>query len=443
MTRPETKQEMLHAGTRHTPQFLNATDLFIGHLGVPCALVYPQGLPVEALRDSLQRVLAHYPVFTSRYRRDAQGLVLLDGGDAGLAFSVEDHPQPMPAWGVNQPLGADVHHWAAGIAPWRLVNRDTAPMQVRLHRFACGGALLAITAAHSLCDGSAFWSFMMDWLRTHHGHALVPPVLDRNAAIEAATAWGKANAEQTQGGPHQAGLHQAGPWERLRLYTRLAWQYGVTLHDRHLHLDGATLAAWQAQAATDLPGAAPYSAHELAVAWVVRAWSASLGDERPRHLGTVTDLRHRKGLGLHRKYIGNALGRDLIDVPAATLAGPTLAHIAAACRTRWHTPDIGELQAGLGWLERQRQRHRAHRLVADIMSCPASHSLQINNCGHFPIYKIDFGGGPPAWYETMRPPYPRVLITPSGAADGGLNLQVTATRAAQQHLAAALALISS
>lgn len=432
MRRTDSQQTLLRAGAQHPPQQLSATDLFIGHLGMPCVLSFPQGLPVDALRESLRQVLAHYPILTSRYQRGPDGHPLLDGSDAGLPFTVHTHPQDMPRCDASNPLRAGVLKWAPTIAPWSLVGRDVAPMQVRVHRFACGGALLAITAVHSLCDGSAFWTFMMDWVRTHHGHALVPPVLDRNAHIEAAAAWG-APADGAPGA-QRGGLQEASVWARTRLYARLAWQHWVGLRDLHLLLDGALLASWQAQAAQDLPEAAPYSTHELATAWVLRAWSATLHDARERHLSTVTDLRHRKGLGLHRKYIGNALGRELSHMPATELAGPTLAHVAAACRARWPVSSVQALQASLGWLSKLRQGHRIHRLVADIMTLPASHSLLINNCAHFPIYKIDFGSGPPNWYETMRPPYPRVLITPSPARDGGLALQVTAHRAVLRRL---------
>ena len=62
MRRTDSQQTLLRAGAQHPPQQLSATDLFIGHLGMPCVLSFPQGLPVDALRESLRQVLAHYQI---------------------------------------------------------------------------------------------------------------------------------------------------------------------------------------------------------------------------------------------------------------------------------------------------------------------------------------------------------------------------------------------
>lgn len=424
-----TLREMLRAGAPCEPQHLSGMDVFIGHAGSPCVMVFPQGLPAEAMAESLKAVLAHYPVFTGRYRRDEQGHVFIDGQDAGVPYTVHQHRETMPAWGMDRPIGADMPRWFQRIYPWRLVNTGRPPMAIEVHRFACGGALLSVTAAHSLCDGSTFWAFMMDWARKHHGADIAPAVWDRNRFIQASEA-------HMASPPWQAWLRDTGLLDRLHLYGALAWQHWRVLADRRLRLSGATLSRWQQEAAQACPEAAPFSSAELATAWVLRALSSGMPRGHTLSIGHVLDLRHRSGLGLHRRYVGNALGRDVIEVPGADLAQTELADVARRCRMRWDRIPLPELQAHLGWLEGRRQAHRAHRLTSELAARSLTHGVLINNCGHFPAYKIDFGSGPPSWHETERPPYRRILLAPSAARDGGLDLQVTARRSELSRLPA-------
>ncbi len=418
-----TTRTLISSGVTSEPQYLTGMDLLIGHGGSTCALVYPAGLDTDALAASLRQVLAHYPVFTGRYRRDTRGQVMIDGQDAGLSYVVTRHPDPMPNWGMGAPIGRAMGRYCDRIYPWSLVNRSAAPMSIQLHVFACGGCLMTVTAAHSLCDGNAFWAFMMDWVRCHGGHAVVPPVTDRNALI--------ASASQYTGHPSADAwlLRECSLAAHARLYAGLAWQHVALLGNRRLCLPGATLSAWQRDAALSLPEAAPFSAHELAVAWVLRGLSAGMPPELPRSVGLVLDLRNRMGLGIARKYVGNALGRDLLELSAADLAHADLAQVAVRCRIPYDRIALSEQQAHLGLLEQYRLRHGIGRLVPEIAARSLSTGVLVNNCAHFPVYKIDFGSGPPSWQEREGSPYRRILLSPSPQRDGGLDLHITARRA--------------
>lgn len=417
-----TTRALIQSGVTCEPQYLTGMDLSIGHGGSTCALVYPSGLDAQALQNSLQRVLTHYPVFTGRYRRDANGFVLIDGQDAGLSFSVTQHREPMPAWSTDNPIGKAMGRYCARIYPWTLVNREHAPMQMQLHMFACGGSLLTVTAAHSLCDGNAFWGFMMDWVRCHGDHPVVPPVLDRNALIA------KSSQYPAHPSPQAWLLRDCSKAAHLRLYAGLAWQHLMWLGNRRLRFSGETLSAWQRDAAQTLPESAPFSAHELVVAWALRGLSSRMSPGSLRSVGLVLDLRNRTGLGMARKYVGNALGRDLLALSGADLAHTDLAHVAARCRIPFDRISLGEQQAHLGLLEQYRQRHGVERLVPEIAARSLSTGVLVNNCAHFPVYKVDFGSGSPSWHEREGSPYRRILLSPSALRDGGLDVHVTATR---------------
>jgi len=422
MSSRSTTRALIQSGVTCEPQYLTGMDLSIGHGGSTCALVYPSGLDAKALQDSLKRVLAHYPVFTGRYRRDAKGFVLIDGQDAGLSLTLTHHREAMPAWGTDHPIGKDMRRYCDRIYPWTLVNRDHAPMQMQLHEFACGGSLLTVTAAHSLCDGNAFWAFMMDWARCHGGHPIVPPVSDRNALIA------KSSQYPAHPSPHAWLLRDCSKADHLRLYAGLAWQHLLLLGNRRLRFSGQTLSAWQQEAAQACPESAPFSAHELVVAWTLRALSSRMPLEKTRSVGLVLDLRNRTGLGMARKYVGNALGRDLLELTAADLAHTDLAQVAAHCRIPFDRISLSEQQAHLGLLEQYRQRHAVDCLVPEIAARSLSTGVLVNNCAHFPVYKVDFGSGSPSWLEREGSPYRRILLSPSALRDGGLDVHVTATR---------------
>src|SRR3989344_3321971 len=89
MRQTDSQQTLLRAGAQHPPQQLSATDLFIGHLGMPCVLSFPQGLAVDARRESWRQALADFPVLSCRYQRGPDVQPLLDGSDAGLPFAVQ------------------------------------------------------------------------------------------------------------------------------------------------------------------------------------------------------------------------------------------------------------------------------------------------------------------------------------------------------------------
>ncbi len=417
-----TTQSLIKSGATCTPQYLTGMDLLMGHFGITCALVYPSGLDADAMAHSLKMVLHYYPVFTSRYRRDKQGLVMIDGQDAGLSWTVKHHTVSMPAWCQAQPIGKRMRQYCARMPPWSLVDRNHAPMAIQLHVFACGGCLLTVTASHSLCDGNAFWAFMMDWARCHGGHAIVPPAIDRNDLIARSSQYTAAPSPQTWL------LRDCSLASQCRLYAGLAWQHLTMFGEHRMTFSGELLSAWQRQAALSLPDAAPFSAHELVVAWVLRALSDRMPPQQERIVGLVLDLRIRMGLGIPRKYVGNALGRDLMALAADDLAHDNLAQVAVRCRIPYDRIALTEQQAYLGLLEQYRQKRTIGRLFTEIVARSLDTGVLVNNCAHFPVYKIDFGSGPPSWQERESAPFRRIVLSPSAQRDGGLDMHITAKR---------------
>ena len=60
--------------------------------------------------------------------------------------------------------------------------------------------------------------------------------------------------------------------------------------------------------------------------------------------------------------------------------------------------------------------------------------ILINNYSVFPIYNVDFGGGPAFWYEMLPFPFRGALITNTPENDGGMILNLTADQWQLDHV---------
>lgn len=412
----------LKSGVTHEPQYLTGLDLFQTHTGITFTLVYEQGLDSQAMQRSLQTTLAAYPSLTGRIKRDTQGYAYIDGNDQGMSFKVRTHPGAMPAYGIDRMVWTDLSLYRRRFFPWQVVNKDQALLNIEIHHFEQGGALLTFTAAHSVCDGASCWIFMMDWLRTHHGHTITPPALDRNALINFSQVHVAACHEA------QAGLQILSKPKMLKGFARLAWQHLTALDWVSFRIPGEQLARWKQEAlATWGEDQAP-GTQDLVLAQCLKRMSPHMRSHAQRHLGFVTDLRFRRGVGVPRKYVGNALGRDMISLDAATIAANPAPALAAHLTTPLdHTP-LPDMLGALGVMERHRQQRSIHTLSSVAGWHTVDAGLIINNSAHIPVYKMDFGSGPPSWHEYERSPYRRVLLTPSAVRDGGLDIHLSAPR---------------
>ena len=416
-----TERTLIRAGATMERQYLTGLDVLASHAATACILVYPQGLDAAALKQSLATTLNAYPVLSGRLKRDARGHIFIDASDQGVPFIVKQHPGPLPPYGVARPMNQGIRQFFTRIYPWQVVDRPCPLMAIELHQFSDGGAVLSITPVHSACDGGALWVFLMDWVRAHHGGTLTPPVLDRNAVIR----FGQENMHR----PCEHPTVRVTPLlQRVVLYTRFAWQHVTQLDRVILRITPQQVQQWKDAAKAQLPEGTSVAAHDLAIAHCLRAWSAHLRARTPRAITVITDLRFRRQLGLARKFIGNALGRDLVTLSAQDLAQGSLTTLAQRCHIPLDRISQDELLGYLGYIESHRQRQTVGQLLSEGGKQLVEAGIIVNNCAHFPVYKMDFGQGPPSWHETERPPYRHLLLTPTPGMDGGFDVRLTARR---------------
>lgn len=421
MVKPSVQRALIRAGTRAAPQHLTGLDLRVGHPSSPCLLVYPQGLDGDALKHSLAALLRHYPVLTGRMRADAQGHVYIDDSDAGIAFTEHRHASAMPNFGVHHPIGADLGRYYQQIYPWKVVGHPQPLVAIALHHHACGGTILSIMGVHSLCDGGAFWAFMQDWIRIHHGHPITPPALDRQGLIEV--------CEANMSRPYTQGFVQAySAMARTGMLARMAWQHFTQMDTLSFRVTPAQIAAWRDEARAQGEDADMPAGHEFVIAHGLRHLSQRLPANAVRHIGQVLDLRFRRIPGIARKYLGNAVGHDLMALPREALADPSLARIARRCRMPIERNTEADILGYLGLMGRHRLTHSNQSVWVKGIVHSLAGGTMVNNCAHFPVYKMDFGQGPPNWFDFARTPYRMLVLLPSAHRDGGFDVRITARK---------------
>ncbi|MFT3859618.1 MAG: acyltransferase [Aquabacterium sp.] len=421
--KPSIDQALLRAGVRTAPQYLTGLDLRVGHPSSPCLLVYPQGLDDAALAHSLTRLLRSYPVITGRMKADKQGHIYIDDSDAGMAFTVHRHATPLPPYGPGLAVGRDMARYFRQIYPWKVVDHPQALLAVEVHHFACGGSLMSVMGVHSLCDGGAFWAFMMDWMRTHHGHPITPPALDRQALIDTCEA--HIDRPYTQGHVEHLRLRT-----RMGLMGRMVWQHLTQMDTVTWHVGTGQIAAWREAARQVCEEDVIPAAHDFVIGHALRHLSARLPHTPTRHIGQVQDLRLRRIPGIARKYMGNAVGHDLMALPRAELEHPCLTRVAQHCRMPLDRHSEADILAYLGLMARHRRTHSNQAVWVKGIVHSLHDGVMVNNCAHFPVYKMDFGGGAPSWFDFGRTPYRMLVLTPAPPSlGGGLVARLTARRA--------------
>jgi shikimate O-hydroxycinnamoyltransferase len=408
-------------GLKVDRQYLTGMDLIFNHTGTPVALVYPHGLDAQALQHSLAATLQSYPVFTGRLKSDADGHVYIDGQDQGLRFVVTQHDTALPAYGVQRPMGTELLRYATRILPWRVVDHDQPLFVIEVHQFACGGAILTLTGCHSICDGAALWTFFLDWVRVHGGHAISPPTLDRNAVI----AFSQAQMQH----PYTQGLiFPTSKLVRWQLFARHAWLYLRHIDKAVFRIRADQISQWKQAARERDPQGDALASHDLVTAYCMQRISSRMRSDSPRYMGVVTDLRYRRGLGIPRKYVGNGLGQDKLILSAQELAQDDLATLARKCRVPLEGVSQEALLGYLGFMEQHRQQHSIGSLMFESGVQALHAGVILNNCAHFPIYKLDFGTGTPSWCDNERAAYRKLMIAAAPSMDGSLDVHLSAPR---------------
>ena len=412
---------LLQGGTRCGPQWLSGIDILTSHMGIPIVQAYPQGLDVARLQASLAKVLASYPMLGGRMRKDANGHPLIEGTDEGARFKVWRCAGPLPALGPRQHLHPLLKGFHTPIYPWNALNGRTPVLEVDVYQFDDGGTLLSTTAVHSVMDGTAYWQFMLDGAACARGEDVPPRPMERDLLQSIGQA--HAQAPYTRGYVYQTGL-----WERIRQFSRFAWQHLASIDKEVFRIPAATIEQWKQEAREQVPEADGVTTAELVTAHCLQVLSPLWKHRRDRCLGLVIDLRYKRRLRVPRHFFGNALGHGEVMYTADELAHAPLGAIALKSRLPADSLTNEDLLGYLGLMERFRQKKAVLQLMMRSVARSLDGGLVLNNCSHYPMYEIDFGTGRPSWHDCTRVVFRMLMIIPTPEMDGGVDIHLTALK---------------
>lgn len=415
-------EKRVHGGVTAPPQYLSGLDVFHSFAFFPLVLVYPQGLDVDAMERGLAQVLKLHPHVSGRYKKDKAGQVYVESNDAGVDLRVHRHAGPL-TYGEANPVGKATMSLVKLVLPWRVVGRDTPFLQVNVHQFADGGAVLALYATHSLFDGASFWAFMMDWSKACRGLEIKPPATDRQVVIQAGRDALQSDAYDLLAKPTLWGL--------VRIFAGLGWRT-LSITSASFRLSPEVIQRWKDEGkAEQADGASATGASlgSLAAAYVLRAISPMMPRDVVRSVGLVQDLRYKRNLGIAREYVGNALCYVEARYTQQQLEQESLGSLAEQCRAPADQVSTTAINKMLATMEQYRQKRANWRLLFKPTVETLKGGLILNNCMQFPMYKVDLGSGVPNWYEMPPATIRLLLLVPTPSQDGGVDMMLCAPQA--------------
>lgn len=412
-------EKRVHCGATAPTEHLSGLDIFHSCAYFPLVLVYNKGLDQAKLEKGLIKTLKQYPVISGRLKKDAQGFVYTEAQDAGIDWRVHrwDCPQP---YGEGRPLGKDIAKLYKLVYPWRVIDRDQPLLQVNVHEFADGSAILCCYGPHALLDASSYWAFMLEWAKSCHGFPVFTPSFERQPVREAG-----------KGIDIPAGTHDlvVAPslLQLVKIFLQLGWRAARGMDSEIFRVTAATQEKWKAEGRKE-GGPKDPSGASLVTTYVMRALSPVLPSGFDRVLGLVRDLRFMQGVGIARNYFGNAVCYAEVRYKADELARDNLYELAQRCKPEPEQVGPAAVLKMLRLMEAYRLKKANWRLLFKPTLETLHAGVIVNNCVAMPIYDIDMGTGGPDWYEMPPATIRLLLLVQTPRKDGSIDLMMCAPK---------------
>ncbi|MFJ5273750.1 acyltransferase [Streptomyces sp. NPDC088358] len=406
---------------------LSGYDLLTGPWYTPLTFFYRETLDGAELRASLARTLRRYPLLAGRLTRDQDGGLSVLCNDAGVRFTEAVSPEPMREYGPSLRTEPVIGSLLREVSAFRVVDRDTPLLKIRLTQMRGGGSVLGVMINHSLADGGNTLAFLESWSREHHGlDSPEEPFHDRTVL----DALGRASTDPaTVAGRAFTGV------SRARL---LATNIKVGLHKLATvatRFEAAELVAMKRAAQRQLTGEGSWvSTNDVLTAhiWQVLGELRGRDDEAAEWLGMIVSAQSRLGDALPAGYWGNCVSNSWTGTSAAALREGPLGRVAQDVRACLDSNTADKIRDEIAFLNSYRRAGVSRHVMSVRASDVFETALTVNNWSQFPLYRIDLGAGKPFWYEFPDLPVPTVHIAPTPAEDGGRDVYLCL---AQEHAA--------
>ncbi|MFF4402328.1 acyltransferase [Streptomyces sp. NPDC001480] len=419
----EERSFLVRAGRAdHTRVRLSGYDLLTGPWYTPLTFFYRQTLDGAELRASLARTLRHYPPLAGRLTRDRSGGLSVLCNDAGVRFTEAVSAEPMREYGPGLRTEPVIGNLLREVSAFRVVDRDTPLLKVRLTQMRGGGSILGVMINHSLADGGNTVAFLENWSREHRGLSYPEPSHDRGAL----DALGRKSAD-----PVTVASRAFIGVSRLRLLTTNIKAGLHKLATVATRFEAAELAAMKRAALDQLAGDGSWvSTNDVLTAhlWQVFGELRDRSDDAAEWLGMIVGAQSRLGAELPAGYWGNCVSNSWTGTTTARLRTRPLGRVAQDVRACLDANTADKLRDEIAFLGSYRRAGVSRHVMSVRAPDVSDTALTVNNWSQFPLYDIDLGAGKPFWYEFPDLPVPTVHIAPTPTGDGGRDVYLCLQR---------------
>ncbi len=363
----------------------------------------------QSLLASLSVLLSMYPHLNGRMVKGR--LVRLT--DEGVPFNVQDMPDLTVSEVLFAPEKADRFSRPLKVA--RVKAGRCAPMRVTLTRLKDGG-VLGVRCSHGCLDGMSFYTLMDNWSKLYRNIDVEPPVVDQSLLPQPSTR----KKDELREEARRRGWRPFG----LPAILRSVWHFARGTFRRQspkIHIGKNEIAELRRrlESSTGLR----LTGHEVVSALIMARWSLLFGYQDAPLLKQVTvmDCRGRVE-GIPLSFAGNGAWSAVTAEAFANVPLEEMVRCIHEGLTPYRqTPSeqlTGEMQLGVD-LSSRRLLWLPFDFGKTLLGRPTV--IYTNNFCRAPVYRPDFGGGPPVCVIPHDLPDP-VLIWPAPPDTGGVEI---------------------
>ena len=362
--------------------------------GTGLALVYDSVLNRQRLIASLQKVLDRAPYFAGRVCGLGSAQPQVVANNEGVLFTYANYCERMPAYGIDQPLKPQAHHFVPFIDHAGF-DQHTPLLQIKLSQFL-NGSILGIAVSHVFCDGISMIDFIKSWADDAR-HAIVqpPPNCDRSLIKTAAAL----DVTPSCSSPSMIELIQP-----LKFYDR-------PVVSEPFHLPGTLLELLYRNYGDADPAVA--SRQDIVTAFIFTLMVRCRSN--PDQLCPLTLVYNiRKTLNLPTDYLGNAITLRCLKYTGTQIIELGVGALARTIRRLYTEISAVDLLQECAFMQQKMAAGTAALFLPEATYLPLTGGVLFDNVAKFPAVRVGF------W----RRPADLARHTAATIADAGLSRRV-------------------